>query len=258
MANESKQVLHLAVSVGEALLKNGGEIYRVQETMTRILEAYEIKDYNVYVVSNGIFATVNESRDDASSMVRYVPLGETNLGKISFVNQISREVCEYKCTIREAEFRLCTCEHMKTAGLLTRVLASGMGCTSFCYLFGGGWMDCLAACLFGMLLQAFVYRASLHNTSKFIVNIIGSALVTAGSLFLAGLDIGILQDKVVSGSIVILLPGVALTTSIRELFNGDYLSGSIRLMDTLLTAFCIAVGVGAAMKGYQIFIGGIF
>ena len=41
---DSKAVLNLAISVGEVLLKNGGEIYRVQETVTRILEAYGIQD----------------------------------------------------------------------------------------------------------------------------------------------------------------------------------------------------------------------
>lgn len=255
---ESKHILHLAVSIGEVLLKNGGEIYRVQETVTRILEAYEIKDYNVYVVSNGIFATVNEWKKDASSMVRYIPLGETNLGKISFVNQISRELCEHKCTIGEAQSRLSFCEKMPSAGIMTRMLAAGMGCMSFCYIFGGRPADCMIAGILGMLLQSYIYHGSKRGTSKFITNIIGSGMVTAGSLFFSWQMPWLLQDKVVSASIIILLPGVALTTSIRELFNGDYLSGGIRLMDALLTACCIAVGVGAAIKGWQLLSGGIF
>ena len=37
---ESQKILKLAVSIGEELLKNGGEIYRVQETIGRVLEAY--------------------------------------------------------------------------------------------------------------------------------------------------------------------------------------------------------------------------
>ena len=41
---ESKVTLNLAISVGEVLLKSGGEIYRVQETVSRILEDYGIED----------------------------------------------------------------------------------------------------------------------------------------------------------------------------------------------------------------------
>ncbi|MBQ7016581.1 MAG: hypothetical protein IJN10_06480 [Firmicutes bacterium] len=33
----------------------------------------------------------------------------------------------------------------------------------------------------------------------------------------------------------------------REFFNGDYISGSIHLIDALLTAVCIAVGVATAI-----------
>ncbi|MFP3155060.1 threonine/serine exporter family protein [Lachnospiraceae bacterium ZAX-1] len=253
---DSKHVLHLAVSIGESLLKNGGEIYRVQETVIRILEAYDIKDYNVYVVSNGMFATVNEDKDDASSMVRALPLGDTNLGRIMQVNHLSREVCEHKCTLEEARIRLIECENSPMVGKWGMMLASGISCACFCYLFGGKRIDSVATFFIGMLLELFVDTATKRNTSKFIVNIIGSAIVTMCSLLLADAGIGILQDKVASGGIVILLPGVVLTTAIRELFNGDYLSGSIHLMDALLTAFCIAIGVGSAMQIYY-FIGGM-
>jgi uncharacterized membrane protein YjjP (DUF1212 family) len=40
-----------------------------------------------------------------------------------------------------------------------------------------------------------------------------------------------------------IVPGIALTTSIRDIHNGDYLSGAIHLLDALLTALCIAVGI---------------
>ena len=91
--HNSKEILNLAVSMGEELLKNGGEIYRVQETVGRVMEAYGVRDYHVFVVTNGIFATVHEQGEDAGSMVRDVPLGDINLEKIAGINQLSREIC---------------------------------------------------------------------------------------------------------------------------------------------------------------------
>ena len=43
--------------------------------MIRILCAYGVTDHNVYVISNGIFATEGEGTDHALSLVRHVPLG---------------------------------------------------------------------------------------------------------------------------------------------------------------------------------------
>ncbi len=52
----TKEILALAVEIGDALLRNGAEVYRVEDTVMHILKAYEIENYDVYVLSNGIFA----------------------------------------------------------------------------------------------------------------------------------------------------------------------------------------------------------
>ncbi len=249
----SQKVLKLAVSIGETMLKSGGEIYRVQETVGRILEAYEIEDYHVFVVSNGIFATIHEERPDRGSMVRHVPLGSVHLGKIAELNQLSREICNHECSVEEAYERLEHCRNLAGASRWGKLLAAGMGCAAFGYIYGGRFMECLVAFCLGVLLQLFVEVASRADVSKFIINIIGSAMVTMIAFGLAALGLDFMQDKVVIGVIILLVPGVALTTSIRELFNGDYLSGSIHLIDALMTAACIAVGVGAAVRILQMF-----
>ena len=46
------------------------------------------------------------------------------------------------------------------------------------------------------------------------------------------------------GTIMPLVPGVAFTNSIRDVADGDYISGSVRMLDALLVFFCIAIGVG--------------
>lgn len=252
----SQKILKLAVSIGELMLKSGGEIYRVQDTMGLILQAYGIEDYNVFVVSNGIFATIHEERPDRGSMVRYIPLGSVHLERITQLNQLSREICEGHLSLEEAYGRLEYCKKLPAAKRWTRLLASGMGCAGFGYTYGCRWQECALAFVLGMVLQSFLMAAGRVKLSKFMVNIIGSGLVSVISFGLAALGLVFLQDKVIIGTIFLLVPGVALTTAIRELFNGDYLSGSIHLADALMTAACIAVGVGAAVRLFQMF-GGV-
>ena len=50
--------------------------------------------------------------------------------------------------------------------------------------------------------------------------------------------------------------GVALTTSIRDFFHGDYLSGAIRMLDAVLVGGCIAMGVGVVVKVLSLLTGG--
>jgi uncharacterized membrane protein YjjP (DUF1212 family) len=69
--------------------------------------------------------------------------------------------------------------------------------------------------------------------------------IATGGLVCAG--VGADFNSIVIGAIIPLVPGVSFSTSIAELFNGDHVSGTIHLMDAILSAACIAIGVGAAV-----------
>ncbi len=247
----TKEILALAVETGDALLRNGAEVYRVEDTVMHILDAYEIENYDVYVLSNGIFASANEDRDDSCSMVRHVPLGSTHLGRIAALNELSREICSHECSLQDAWVRLDHCKSIPCNRDIVQFFFCGLGSASFGYLFGGNLTDAVSAFAAGTLLQIFLNFLSRRKTSKFTKNILGSALVTMISLLAYSMEPGIQYDKVIIGAIMPLVPGIALTTSIRDLFNGDYLSGTIHMIDAVLTAFCIAVGVGAVITLYR-------
>lgn len=252
----TREVLTLAVEMGDALLRNGAEVYRVEDTVLHILEAYEIKDYDVYVLSNGIFASANENTEDACSMIRHVPLGKTHLGRIAALNQLSREICSHECPLTDAWTRLENCKTIPISKKGVSIFFCGLGSACFGYLFGGTLLDASVSFFAGILLQIFLIATDHRLESKFLTNILGSALVTALSLIALSIGLPVMQDKVIIGAIMPLVPGIALTTSIRDFFNGDYLSGAIHMIDAILTAFCIAVGVGAIITLYRIFSGG--
>ena len=58
------------------------------------------------------------------------------------------------------------------------------------------------------------------------------------------------------GSIMPLIPGIPFTNGVRDLADGDYISGSVRLLDALLTFVCIATGVGVVISFYHHITGG--
>lgn len=252
----TKEILALAVEMGDLLLRNGAEVYRVEDTVMHILNAYEIHDYDVYVLSNGIFASANEDKEDACSMIRHVPLGATHLGRIAALNQLSREISSHECSLSEAWERLEECKHIPCNRTPVRIFFCGLGCGCFAYLFGGNVIDAVIAFFIGTLLQVFQDALKRYKSSKFITNILGSALVTLLALIALAAGAPVHYDKAIIGGIMPLVPGIALTTSIRDFFNGDYLSGAIHMIDAVLTAFCIAVGVGTVITVFRSLMGG--
>ena len=134
--DNTKEMLTLAVEIGDAMLRCGAEIYRVEDSVIRILEAFGLDDFDAYVLSNGIFASANESREDACSVVRYVPLSATHLGKLAALNQLTRDICNHKCSISEASERLKQCKNIPVYANAVQLLACGIGCAAFTFMFG--------------------------------------------------------------------------------------------------------------------------
>ena len=275
---QSRRALELVTRIGEVLLKNGGEIFRVQQTMQLVAKAYGIPGFQVYVLANGLFVSMQEEgrtitlpvRETAAplqeqpgrehlanqtlaSQVRYVPLSSVHLGRVAAVNNLSREIVAQKYTVEEASRKIEQIDKLPFTSNAVQTLMSGLGAGALCVLFGGRLLDSAAAFLSGLVLWIFVLFLTARGANKIMVNILASALVTAmGVLFFHLFSFGDSMDMIVIGSIVPLLPGVPLTNSIRDYLNGDYLSGTIRMIDAVLVACCIALGVGIVLRVFQL------
>lgn len=246
----------LSFQMGEALLRNGAEIFRVQETMERVAHAYGIEEYNVYVLSNAIFANAVENGERIETKLKFIRGSTIHFGRIAGINQLSREIERGSVPVSEACARLRQIVDIPYTHPLALTAACGVGSACFSYLFGGSVYDALAALLCGIVLQLFLNAIERRDVSKFINNLASSALVACCAVLLFSLGLGNSLDKIIIGSIIRLVPGVALTTSIRDFLNGDYLSGTIRMIDAFLIGGCIAIGVGAVVMLYFYFAGG--
>ena len=184
-----------------------------------------------------------ESREDACSVVRYVPLSATHLGKLAALNQLTRDICNHKCSVAEASERLKQCKTFRFMRMrysywhVESVVQRLPSCLE------GHLSEALYAFFVGLIEQLALFVCRKRKVSRFLTNVYVSLLISLLSLPAAAGVIPVLHDKVVIGAIMPLVPGIALTTSIRDFYNGDYLSGTIHLIDALLTALCIAVGI---------------
>ena len=252
--DKDQKILQLAVTAGEILVRNGAEIARAYDTVTRILRAFGITDYQVYVLSNGLFASTGEQTEQRAFAVRYIPLGPIHLGRIVAVNEVSREIAANPAedAIEGYFARLREAAEQPFFSLPLQSLACGAASFASGYLFGGSVLDCLAAFLCGLLLQLLLGSFKGFGTaSRFMPTLVGSAFVTFLAALMAQLVAGLTLDHIIVGAIISLVPGVVFTTSIRDFFNGDFISGTIHLVDALLTGVCIAAGVGATLLFWQ-------
>lgn len=249
---EEEHVLELAVEMGEMLLQCGAEISRVEDTMRRFCHRFHVEDCNFFVMGNGIFSSGGAMGKRSYAKVRYIPVKGAQLNKVVEINQLSREIADGKySTLAEVEQRIREIRMIPTYSKWSQVFASAVGSAAFCILFGGGVWDTLSAFAAGFLLYLFMVFLGYPHVSKIMCNICGGAIATATSLALYRLGVGENLSPMIGGAIIPLVPGVAFTNGIRDISGGDYLSGTVRLLDAIWVFLCIAIGVGLVFGVYQ-------
>lgn len=105
MDNYDKRVLDVAMGAGRILLQSGAEIFRVEETMHRIMTHYGVEEHSAFVLSSGIFLTGEHHDGQMYANVKHIPLHATKLHKVDAVNRLSRDI-ERGLPLEEAEAQL--------------------------------------------------------------------------------------------------------------------------------------------------------
>ena len=67
---ETKRVINLAMEAGRMLLKNGGEIFRVEETMMRICHRFGVKYVDLFTLSHGLFICAGTDKEKLYTKVK--------------------------------------------------------------------------------------------------------------------------------------------------------------------------------------------
>lgn len=109
---EDKRVMEFALQAGHILLENGAEIFRVEETIDRICRHYGLESGSTFVLSNGIFITAGNERENFFAKVQHIPVSGTHLDRVTAVNQLSREIEQGAYTLQEAARELTRIKNM--------------------------------------------------------------------------------------------------------------------------------------------------
>ena len=250
---ELSEVLEVASEAGHILLENGAEISRVEDIMSRIANHYGVDSGNFFVLSNGIFTTGNSEKvskagGQASTYanVEFIPIRGVQLSKVKAVNQLSYDIVGGRCSLEEARERLHIIRAIPAKPVWEQVLATGLGAGGFCAVFGGGYLDCAAALVVGLVLGVWMLLVSGRYLSKIVGGISNALLATLLCIVFWKIGFAESLSNVIIGAIMPLVPGVPFVNGVRDLANSDYLAGMTRLTDAMLGFFCIAIGVTAS------------
>ncbi len=244
---DTTAVLDLAVELGYQLQMSGGEIYRVEESVNRVLAAYGIQSGEVFAIPNCIFASLSAQGETLTRVRRVGPHG-TDIWRLEAVNALCRRLCRVPLPPEQARQELeDTLAGEPHYSCLMILLAHFIVGATFCLFFGGSGLDALCAGACGVAIGLCLWLMDRLGANPFVKTIAAAAASALLALSLVALGAGRSADLITIGALMLLVPGIALTNAVRDIMAGDMVSGLSRLAEAMLIAVAIALGTGLAL-----------
>ena len=244
---EQNELADCLLDMGALLLDCGAEISRVEDTLGRMGRAYGALHVDAFVITSIISLSMEFSNEESVTETRriYSSAG-TDFFRLEKLNELSRQCCAEPIPLEELRRRV---QHVSAGKKPPQVIFWGslIATAAFAVFFGGTVWDgiaaaCLAAGVYGLQMLLNRTQISVTGANLFISLIIGLA---AGAVCLLIPQLHL--DKILIGDIMLLIPGLAMTNSVRNMLAGNTISGVVRLTESLIWAGALAGGFMIAM-----------
>lgn len=241
------EILHVATFAGKIMLESGGETYRAEEIVWRICKIYGVEEAESFVTTTGVMVSICHD-GKTYSLIRRVSTRTIDLDKVHKVNDLSRNIVNRGLTVSQLKEQLKLIDNGERYSDKTAILISAFGAFCFVFLFGGKLREALAAFLIGLIIKSVSIKFASLGINQFFINSICAGIAAIIAIFLLKSNLISDLDKTIIGSIMLLVPGLAITNAIRDTISGDLLAGLTRAVEAFLVAISIAIGTGAVLS----------
>ena len=241
------KLLSAATDVGYMLLENGAEIYRVEESIQRILQAYGLKQVEVFAIPSCIIVTISTDIEKNITKTRRLYSRGTNFDKVEQANDLCRRICTETPPVEHIQQELARIDGRPVYGTMTQILAFGLVAFGFTLFFGGTFWDALSATVIASAIKVVIHNMERFEANPFFVNIVASWITAFLAILAVRYQLAQNVDKMIIGTLMNLVPGVAITNSMRDIIAGDLIAGLIKMTEALMVATAIAIGTAMAL-----------
>ncbi len=242
------RLLEGASDIGFRMLSAGAEIYRVEDTVGRLLDAYGVKG-EVFAIPNCLIVSLVDGEGRVRTrMRRQAAMTSTDIEAVERFNALSRSVC---AATPPPERLLPMAE--ETAGRCLRygmpmnLLGYFLGSFFFTFLFHGGLVEALTAGFAGMVAGTAVTGLDTLRVNYFFRTILAAMALGVAVYAPRALGAPVDTGVAVIGALMTLVPGILFTSFMCDLITGDAVSGVSAFLRAVLSAAGMAIGTGAVL-----------
>ena len=189
----------------------------------------------------------NEDLTEFTRLERVDP-GRINLDKYSLVDGTIDDVLANKLTLAQGRTAIKqTLAKKSLYGSLLVNLSYALIGASIAIFLSGTLIDCLASCLLGLMVGVFSENIRIERIDS-ISESVAAFMVVSTVLVMLYAGIKINPTIIILASLIVLIPGLSMTTALMELASQNLTSGTARLMGSIIGLLKLSFGGYIATK----------
>jgi uncharacterized membrane protein YjjP (DUF1212 family) len=236
------------LDVGATLSAYGNPTHRT-EGVIRLIAEMEGCACDVFAVPTGLWLSVRGPGNDAP-VVRMARVKEwsVNLDRLAAVDRVFNDVIDRKISLAEARRAIDDVELRPLPyPRALNALAHGGAAATAAVFFRGGPAEIALAALGGMLLVLLFRLLREREGASLLADFLGGVLAAGLAWGATFLRHELSREVLVLSVIILLVPGMALTTALAELANRNLLSGAGKLMEAFIVFLSILFGIASVI-----------
>lgn len=242
-----QEVLDICLTAGRLMIEGGSEMYRVEDTMMRIAKNAGIGDPRVFATPTCVFMSLDGGN---LSQMKQIRERNINLELVDRVNDLSRQFAAKKIDLNQLRKKIIGVAATPAFPLWLQVIGAAALSATLMILFMDDydWVDFLPAAFVGAIgYLSYVYFKRFTKI-RFLSELVAAMVMGIITIGITYIFPNTVSDNILIGALMTLVPGLALTNALRDLFMGDLLSGIVRMFEAALTAFALGGGVAIVIK----------
>lgn len=248
--DDINKLLEITSRAGAMMLKNGAEIYRVEDTVERIIRSiYEASDIDVFATFNALMYSFNVEGKTYANVKRVKNRGN-NLIVVDRVNSFSRKFCNHELNLDEALKELDEIRKTTKADIKLKIIGATLASTVFPILVNTktpNLLDLPVTFVVSLLTYLIFIKVEKEKYGYFIENFVAGIMVSLFAHIIGKFVFGFNMANVIISSMMPYVPGFLITNSIRDLMSGDATSGLTGLAMSFFVSLALAIGVAFPM-----------
>ncbi len=247
-----KQRRKFLIRLAKTLHQCGTPAYQLEAHLIKISDALELG--GSFLISptaiTCIFWPKGDRENQEHSYVARMQPGDLDLGLLARTDELVEELCTGQRGLDDALSRLeeiTNKPHPYPQWMI--FIAFGLASAAFSMLMGTSWADVIASCLLGFGIYGLVFWSERSTRIQSALEPLAALAAAFCASAISFIEPSINMPLVVLASIIVFIPGLALTVGLSELAARDLVSGTARVMDAIMVLFKLYFG---AFLGFAI------